>query len=174
MRNNQIPRKILEHHRSRRVDHVPFEESFIGCCLGLWHEIGGSDIENILEHRLDAESLGGTKGMFPRPICENKLAAGEGGDGRCKGKIGKQRGAVDVMREIEKLLSANLMFLHQAAQRRAIAFVVVFLQGAGRHPVKSKKMRQEQGDSLVDFRPQIAVGRIKRVVEIEDPGIDLR
>jgi hypothetical protein len=34
-------------------------------------------------------------------------------------------------------------------------------------------MRKKDGDALVDLRPEIARGRIKRVVEIEDPCIDM-
>src|SRR5664279_93809 len=69
MRNNEIFRKILEHNGSQRINRVPFEEPFIGRGLGLWHKIGGGDVENILEHRLNPESLGGAKGVFARPIC---------------------------------------------------------------------------------------------------------
>ena len=35
MGNNEISRKILEHNSLRRIDHVPFKESFIGRSLGL-------------------------------------------------------------------------------------------------------------------------------------------
>jgi hypothetical protein len=34
-------------------------------------------------------------------------------------------------------------------------------------------MRKKDGDALVDLRPQIAGWRIERIVEIEDPCIDM-
>jgi len=32
---------------------------------------------------------------------------------------------------------------------------------------------QKHGDARVDLRPEVAAGRIERVVEIEDPGVDM-
>ena len=34
-------------------------------------------------------------------------------------------------------------------------------------------MRQKHGDARVDLRPEVAAGRIERVVEIEHPGVDM-
>src|SRR5208283_3660414 len=174
MGNNEISRKILEHNSLGRIDHVPFKESFIGRSLGLRHEIGGGNVKNIFEHRLEAKRIGGPQGVLARAICQNKLATRQGGDRGCESKIRKKRGAVDVMRKIEKIMRAYVMFLHQTTQSRAVALIIIFLQGARGHAVQPEKMRQEQRDPLVDLRPQIAIGRIKRIVEIEDPGVDMR
>ena len=174
MRNNEIFREILEHNGSRRIDRVPFEKSFVGGSRWLRHEIGVSNVKYILEHRLQAKRPGGQQGMFARPVRQNELASGQGRDGGCESGIRQKRGAVDVMREIEKFLRANAIFHHQAAQGRAVAPIIIFLQRPGRHAIKSKEIAEVQRDPLIDLRPQIAIGRIERVVEIEDPSVDVR
>ena len=63
---------------------------------------------------------------------------------------------------------------HEAAQRRAIALIIIFLQRPRRYPVKAEQVGQKQRDALVDLRPEIAIGGIERIVEIEDPGVDMR
>jgi hypothetical protein len=34
-------------------------------------------------------------------------------------------------------------------------------------------MRKEQSDPRIDLRPKIAIGWIKRVIEVENPSIDM-
>ena len=65
------------------------------------------------------------------------------------------------------------MLFHQSAQSRAIALIIIFLQRARGEAVEPEHMRHKQRDALVDLRPQIAGGRIERIVEIEDPCVDM-
>ena len=64
------------------------------------------------------------------------------------------------------------MLVHQAAQGRAVALVIIFLQRAGRHAIKPKEIAEVQRDPLIDLRPEIAIRGRERVVEIEDPSVD--
>jgi hypothetical protein len=49
----------------------------------------------------------------------------------------------------------------------------MLMQGLRRLTVDAEKLDQKQGDPLIDLRPYSAVRRVKRVVEIEDPGSDV-
>jgi hypothetical protein len=64
------------------------------------------------------------------------------------------------------------VLLHQAAQRRAIAPVVIFLQAKRLVMADMEKIDNVIADSRVDLLPQIEVMRIKRIVEVEHPGLD--
>lgn len=35
-------------------------------------------------------------------------------------------------------------------------------------------MAEIEHDPLVDLWPEVAIGRIERIVEVEDPGVDVR
>ena len=79
---------------------------------------------------------------------------------------------VDLMHDFEKLVRLETVLLHQAAQRRAVAPVIVLLQPE-RFVVRDfEEVDDVVADALVDLLPQIEMMRIERVVEIEDPGLD--
>jgi len=65
------------------------------------------------------------------------------------------------------------MLQHQPAQGRAVALVIIFLQRPRGDAVEAEQMAEKKRDPRVDFRPEIAVGRIERIVEIEDPSINM-
>ena len=72
-----------------------------------------------------------------------------------------------------KIVGIDVMLLHQPLQRRAVALVIVFLQRARGHAVETEQLGQEQRDPLVDLRPDLRLMRIQRVVEVEDPVVDM-
>ena len=74
----------------------------------------------------------------------------------------------------QKDLRVDAVLGHQPAQRRAVALIIMLLQRAQRHGRRGRtSCGQEQRDARVDLGPEIAAGRIERVVEIEDPGVDI-
>ena len=77
------------------------EKALIGRGLRLRDEIGGDDVENILEHFIKAERLGGAQGVVARAVGEDQLAAGQGGDGAGQRMVRDQTRPVDVMGEGE-------------------------------------------------------------------------
>ena len=173
MRRQEIDDDILEHGGARWLHLMLVEEALVGLLRGLGQEIGGDDVEDVLEQMVQPQLLGGAQGMFARAIGEDELAPRQGRDGSGERMVGLQAGAVDVVHELQKLGGADVIFQHQTVQGRAVALIVIFLQGPRRHGVEAEKLRQEQGDSRVDLRPEVAVGRVERVVEIEDPGVHM-
>ena len=73
----------------------------------------------------------------------------------------------------QELFETDGVFDYQPAQCRAVAAIIIFLQRARGYAVEPEQMDHEQSDALVDLGPQIAVGWIERIVEVEHPGIDM-
>jgi hypothetical protein len=112
MRNNEIARKIVEHDRARRFNLMPIEKSLIGLCCRLWQEASIGNVEYILKHRLKTKRCGSQQRMFARTIGQNELAPRQGSDRIGEHWIRKKRGAIDIMREIEKIFRSDVMLFH--------------------------------------------------------------
>ena len=108
--------------------------------------------------------------MVSRAIGEDQLSPGQPLDFAGQDRIGFEAGAIDVVDEFEKALGLIQMLLDQPAQGRAVTRIIMLVQRLRRQAVETEKLDQEQGDALVDTRPDAAVGRVEGVVEIEDPG----
>ena len=121
----------------------------------------------------DAEPLAGAQRMVARAIGEDQLAAGQRRDAGGERHVGLDRSAVDVMDEAQELRRIDAVFVDQPTQSGAMLAVIEFLQRARRHAIEAKHAGHEDRHAIVDARPQIAVGRIKRVVEVEHPCIDM-
>ena len=89
---------------------------------------------------VEAEPLRGLQRMVARAIGEDELAAGQRRDGR------RQRS--DWAASDERSMSCtkarnscgiDAMFAHQAAQRRAVALIIIFLQRARRQAVEAEE-----------------------------------
>src|SRR5215472_1232771 len=76
------------------------------------------------------------------------------------------------MHDLEKLVRVETVLLHQAAQRRAIAAVIVLLQPKRLLVCDFQEIDDVIANANIDLLPQIEVMRVKRVVEIEDPGLN--
>ena len=101
------------------------------------------------------------------------LRPGQFGDGRAERGIGRQRRMIDLMHDFEKFVRLEAVLLHQAAHGRTVAPVIVLL-----HPERFVMRDLEEADdvvadALVDLLPQIEMMRIQRVIEVEDPGLDM-
>ena len=172
-RHDQVLLDILEHRRPAGIDAVFGEKILVGRALGLRGEAGIDDVENVLEVMEDAELAGDVLGMAARAIGQDQLTAGQCRDRRPERWVGIEQGQVDLMGEVEEVSGVDAVFLHQPLQRRAVALVIIFLQRPRRHAVEAEQLRQEERDALVDLRPDLRLMRIERVVEVEDPMVDM-
>src|SRR6202034_3218929 len=80
---------------------------------------------------------------------------------------------VDLMHDFEELVRFESVLLHQTAERRAVAPVVILLQPERLFMGDFEKIDDVVADANVDLLPEIEVMRIKRVIEIEHPGVDM-
>src|SRR3546814_6350327 len=69
--------------------------------------------------------------------------------------------------------SVDRVFSHQPGERGAVAMEIVLLDPPRLDRVATEKARDISADPLVDPREQVRRRRIERVVEIEDPGVDM-
>jgi hypothetical protein len=80
---------------------------------------------------------------------------------------------VDVVREIEEVVRVDPVLLHEAFQGRAVAVIEILLQRPRRQAIEPVELGDVGRDAVVDLRPHPGLVRIERVVEIEDPGVDM-
>src|SRR5690554_3579483 len=77
------------------------------------------------------------------------------------------------MHEIEKGFRLAAMNRHQAGKRRAMLDIELLLDTARFREINLQKVADIGGHLLIHLREEITGRRIKRVVEVEDPGIDM-
>ncbi len=80
---------------------------------------------------------------------------------------------VDFVHEVEIVVGTHAVFGHHPAHGRAVAFVIVLLQTERLVLRNLQEIRDVGADAIIHLLPEIEVMRIKRVVEIEDPGLDI-
>jgi hypothetical protein len=109
-----------------------------------------------------------------RITASDQLAAGQPFERVPKCGVRLERRMVDLVDEVEKIVGLHAVLGHQPAHRGAVAPVIVLLQPERLVVADIQKPRDVVADAPVDLLPEIEVMRIERVVEIEDPGGDLR
>src|SRR5215207_6662997 len=153
---------------------MPRKEALIGLRGRFGEEIGGDDIEDILEVLGDPERADDVVSVLSRTRGEDELSPGQGSQRGAPHRVRRQARMVDVMGKIEEGFGRNALVDHEAAQRRPVALVVVLLNSARSQAIDTEMVRDPGRDPIVDLLPEIGVMRIKRVVEIEDPSLYLR
>ena len=80
----------------------------------------------------------------------------------------------DVMHLIEKPVRVNAILPHEPSQRCAVIIQESALQLIGRVAIKTGFVHDELRDPRIDQGEEIGLGRIEGIVEIEDPGVDVK
>ena len=168
----EVSRQVLEHRSLGRVDAMLFQEAVIDLRQRLGIEVGGGDVEHVLEVMVDLEPLHHRIGMRARAVGEDELAARQLFDRIAELGIGQQRRVIDLVHELQEIVGLHAVLGHQPAHRGAVALVVILLDLERLVLADLQVIRHERADALVDLLPQIEMMRIKRVVEIEHPGLD--
>ncbi len=155
VRHFEIAGEVLEDRGLARIDAVTGEETVIDLRPRLWLEFGRRDIENILEVLLDLKPPHHRFGVPARAVGEHELAARELGDRRAERGVGRQRRVIDLMNDFEEFVRVEAVLLHEPAQRRAVAPVIILL-----HPERFLVRDLEEAgdvvtDALVDLLPEI-------------------
>lgn len=87
--------------------------------------------------------------------------------------IGQDRN-VYIMHIIKKIRRIDIMIFHQPVKGRSIFVKVVFLQLLGVAGLHIQAIRDKLPHLLVNLRKKIAAWGIKRVVQIENPVVNVR
>src|SRR5580704_2773577 len=111
--------------------------------------------------------------MLAGTVGQDELAAGELRDRRAERRVRRQRRVIDLMHHLQKFVRLQAVLRHQPAHGGAIALVIILLQPERLVVGDLQKIDDVVADAHVDLLPQVQVMRIKRVVEVEDPGLDV-
>jgi len=171
--HGKIAVQILEHRRLSRIDAGAGDELVVGRLARFRQQVGSDNVEDIVEMVRDAEPFGNLDRMGVRPVGENVLAPRQGFNGAAEIRIGIDPGMVDIVDIFKKVVGIDVVLDHQAAQGRAVLPVVGFLDRAGIVVGDIQDPRHIFADLAVNLRKQVRVPRIKRVVEVEHPGLDI-
>jgi len=141
--------------------------------MRLWDVIGVLDRKQFLEVMPNAKPRQNPIGV--RVVCarENQFSAWERSQGQVQFWIGRKQGDVDVMNKIKIVLGVGRMVGHHAAQGAAMIAVVLAPYVFGRTRFEIECAGHEFGDSRADLLEETALRRIERVVEIENPLVDM-
>src|SRR5947209_18739439 len=80
---------------------------------------------------------------------------------------------IDLVNEIEKIVRLHSVQRHEASHRGAEAVVIILLQPERLLLRDFKEVCDVVPNALVHLLPQVHMMGIKRVVEIEHPGLDM-
>src|SRR6185295_21086 len=136
---------------------------------GLRHVVGIANIKNIVEQMQDSEFARDALGMPARSVGEDQLASGQTLNARRQFRVRGKPGKVKIVDVVEKQLGVHVMHLHQTTQGGAELPIVSLLQVPRILEGNAEKAGNEFAHALVDLTEQIALDRIERVIEIEDP-----
>ena len=173
VRRFEVARQILEHGGLGGIDVVPGEESLVDLRQRLGIEIGGGDVEHVLEMVVDFEPLHHRVGVLARAVGEDELAARQLFERGAERRIGLERRMVDLVHELEIVVRLHAMLGHHSAHGGAVAPVIVLLHAKRLVLRHLQEVGDIGADALVDLLPEIEVMRVERVVEIEHPGLDV-
>ena len=159
LRHGEVSRQVLEHRRRSGIDPTSLEKSVIGGLGRFWRQLRRDYVERILEQPIETELPCGEDRMVSRAVGEDQLSPGQPFDFAGQDRIGLEAGAINVVDEFEKALGLIQALLDEPAQGRAMARIIMLVQRLRRRAVETEKLDQEQGDALVDTRPDAAIGR---------------
>src|SRR5262249_16797400 len=132
-----------------------------------------ADVEHILEMVADLEPLEHRVGVLAGAVGENELAPLELRDRGAERRVRRQRRVVDLMHHLQKLIRLEAVLRHQPAHGCAVALVIILLQPERLVVGDFQEVRDVVANAHVDLLPEIEMMRVERVVEIENPGLDI-
>ena len=157
----------------RRVDGIGIAQALIGARIGLGQIVHLVDIVDAVERAGQAEPVEHLVGIGRVGVGENQLAPRQPGDRLDQYRRRGDDRDVDVMDVAEKFVRIDPVLGHQAAQRRAVRMEESLLDPVRRGRIEPQQPRHERPHPHVDLGEQVGLRRIQRVVEVEDPGVDM-
>jgi hypothetical protein len=84
--------------------------------------------------------------------------------------VQRDRRQVDLVHEFQEILGLHAVMDHEAVEGGLMVAEILFLQGARRLRLEIKKLLDIFPDPALDLVEQAAGGRIKRVIQVENPA----
>ena len=173
MRGGQIAGIILEHRGTGGGQAVDGKDRLKGSAFRFGAEIGVFNAVNRIKNAGQATglqyffSIGGVGvGIDDAPARQRLDPGGQQ-------RIGRQDRKINVMHIRQIIVRLDLMFVHQPGQRGAVLRPVVRAQMIGMVARHRQPLHDPFGHSDLDLVKKSHRGRVKRVVQIKDPGLDM-
>ncbi len=174
MGGGQVARVILEHRRRFGVQPVKAEHRLERYPFGLGPEIGVLDAIDGIEEATEPP-------RFQYPCSIERVSVGvddptprQGRDGRAQTRFRLDNRKIEVVDMGEKSPRINLMLRHQTGQRGAVEPPVMGAQPVGLGPPDLQVLHHPIGHPDLDLVKKAHPRRVKRIVEVKDPGADMR
>ena len=151
---------------------VAGEELLVGLRGRFRLELGGDDVEHVLEMLVDFEPLEDGLCVLDRAVRQDQLAAGQPSIAAPSAGLGSS-GEWSMSWTNRIIVGADAVLGHHAAHGCAVALVVLLLDAMGASSGILEILRDVVTDPGVDLLPQVDLARIQRVVEVEHPGVDM-
>ncbi len=172
-RRSQVLRHVLDHRGAGGGDAVALDQHAIAAGIGLGQVIARDDVVDHAEGLAEAEIIEHALGMAHGGVGEDELAPGQRRDRRAKPRIARQHRQVELVHIVEEALRRQAIVQHEAAQRRAVELEEAPAQSLRRVEVELQLGHDEVVHPRLDLAIEAGGRGIERVVEIEDPGLDL-
>jgi hypothetical protein len=133
----------------------------------------GVNVVDRLETVAQAQAGQHAAGIRRIAVGEDQLAAGQRRHRAHQPPILGNRVHLDIVDEIEEFVRIDAVGSHQPRQGRAMLPEIALLNRPRLDRIDAEKPFDERRHPLVDQPEQVRRRRVERVVEIEDPGIDV-
>ena len=172
MRYDEIAGHVLKHGGFTRIDVVAVNNGSVSSLFRLRDIVSGFDTEDAVEQAAETKPVSHVLRMGPRPICEDNFTSGQFSDRLSELRGGFDPRNIDIVYIFKKVTWFYPMFGHQPAQGGAMPMIVSLLDVSRLIMANIEKIGDIFTHAAIYLGKQIVTGRVKRVVEIENPGID--
>ena len=169
VRHGKVTDVVFEHHRGGRDDPVGGDDRGEGGRDGLGFESGFGDAVDRVEDAGEAAGLEHTRGVGGAAIGVDDPPPGQRENRRAQFGVGVERVKRDVMDRGQVGGRIQPVFGHQSRQGGAVFGPVIAAQAVGLGAVKAERFHYVGGHPRFDLVEETDLGRVERVVEIEDP-----
>ena len=164
---------VLNHRGDGGFDTVALDEPLVRLRVRLGKQPGRPNVEHVLEMVAHTESGHDEAGIGRRGAGKHELAAVQTAQSLIQRRARRYRLDVDIVHVAEKRIGVGVEALHHAAQSAAVAGDEVAPHRAGLVRADAERALDKCADAPVDLPKQVVMGWIERVVEVEDPHLDM-
>lgn len=174
VRHGKIARIVLE-HRGALGGKPGLGENFCESgFMGLWLIARILDTVDRIEQARQATRAQHVLRVGGGSVGVDDLAPGKSGDALGEVMIGCQRREGNIVHLGEVGFRVDVVMMHQTGERGAVFGPVAAAQPVRLNPRDTECLHDEIGHLHFDLVEEAHMRRVKRIVEVEDPGIDMR
>ncbi len=149
------------------------ENRLVGGASRFRHIPERADIQNLVEEVADSQTRQDFASELSAIVCENEPASRQALKGRTQFGVRFERQRFDVVDLRMISVGVHAMMLHHACQRDTVVTQIFLLDREGFVARQAQVALHEAADAVFDVLRGRRIQPIERVVEVEDPGLDV-